>query len=183
VRLLPPTALTMPWGCPQGPSDPCCGLLYPSTSRQKKAIWKVQVGRATRPDADTRTHASREVGGRSSLGPAGAEGAIRILLFLPDDAPSPSQANSRSSTGMKTNRQPTTSHIMLMGSRGRVRLVTPTPNGHLPALFGGPFHLQLGEWGFVRWIGPLSESEIFSPRYRMRLEVLVPQHQTAVYET
>jgi hypothetical protein len=29
VRLLPPTALTMPWGCPQGPSDPCCGPLYP----------------------------------------------------------------------------------------------------------------------------------------------------------
>jgi hypothetical protein len=29
VRLLPPTALAMPWGCPQGPSDPCCGPLYP----------------------------------------------------------------------------------------------------------------------------------------------------------
>ena len=40
---------------------------------------------------------------------------------------------------------------MLVGSRGRVGLVTPTPNGHLPALFGGPFHVQLGEWGFVRW--------------------------------
>jgi hypothetical protein len=44
---------------------------------------------------------------------------------------------------------------MLVGSRGRVGLVTPTPNGHLPALFGGPFHVQLGEWLFVRWIGPL----------------------------
>jgi hypothetical protein len=44
---------------------------------------------------------------------------------------------------------------MLVGSRGRVGLVTPTPNGHLPALFGGPFHVQLGEWIFVRWIGPL----------------------------
>jgi hypothetical protein len=44
---------------------------------------------------------------------------------------------------------------MLVGSRGRVGLVTPTPNGHLPALFGGPFHVQLGEWVFVRWIGPL----------------------------
>jgi hypothetical protein len=32
VRLLPPTTLTMPWGCPQGPSDPCCGPLYPSFS-------------------------------------------------------------------------------------------------------------------------------------------------------
>jgi hypothetical protein len=41
------------------------------------------------------------------------------------------------------------------GSRGRVGLVTPTPNGHLPALFGGPFHVQLGEWVFVRWVGPL----------------------------
>jgi hypothetical protein len=39
---------------------------------------------------------------------------------------------------------------MLVGSRRRVELVTPTPNGHLPALFGGPFHVQLGEWGFVR---------------------------------
>jgi hypothetical protein len=44
---------------------------------------------------------------------------------------------------------------MLVGSRGRVGLVTPTPNGHLPAQFGGPFHVQLGEWVFVRWIGPL----------------------------
>jgi hypothetical protein len=32
VRLPPPTTLTMPWGCPQGPSDPCCGPLYPSFS-------------------------------------------------------------------------------------------------------------------------------------------------------
>jgi hypothetical protein len=45
--------------------------------------------------------------------------------------------------------------IVLVGSRGRVGLVTPTPNGHLPALFGGPFHVQLGKWVFVRWIGPL----------------------------
>jgi hypothetical protein len=37
---------------------------------------------------------------------------------------------------------------VLVGSRGRVGLVTPTPNGHLPAPFGGPFHLQLGEWRF-----------------------------------
>ena len=44
---------------------------------------------------------------------------------------------------------------MLVGPRGRVGLVTPTPNGHLPALFGGSFHVQLGEWVFVRWIGPL----------------------------
>jgi hypothetical protein len=41
---------------------------------------------------------------------------------------------------------------VLVGSRGRVGSVTPTPNGHLPALFGVPFHVQLGEWGFVRWI-------------------------------
>jgi hypothetical protein len=34
--------------------------------------------------------------------------------------------------------------IMLVGSRGRVGLVIPIPNGHLPALFGGPFHVQLG---------------------------------------
>jgi hypothetical protein len=34
---------------------------------------------------------------------------------------------------------------MLVAFRGRVGLVTPTPNTHLPALFGGPFHVQL--WG------------------------------------
>jgi hypothetical protein len=46
--------------------------------------------------------------------------------------------------------------IMLVGSQGRVGLVTLTPNGHLPALFGGPFFfIQLGGWGLVRWIGPL----------------------------
>jgi hypothetical protein len=33
---------------------------------------------------------------------------------------------------------------MLVGSRDRVGLVTLTPNGHLAALFGGPFHVQLG---------------------------------------
>jgi hypothetical protein len=26
-------------------------------------------------------------------------------------------------------------------------MVTPTPNGHLPALFGGQFHEQLGDLG------------------------------------
>jgi hypothetical protein len=36
---------------------------------------------------------------------------------------------------------------VLVGSRGRVGLVTPTPNAHLPALFGGPFHVQLGAGG------------------------------------
>jgi hypothetical protein len=32
---------------------------------------------------------------------------------------------------------------MLVGSQDRVGLVTPTPNGHLPALFGGPFRGKL----------------------------------------
>jgi hypothetical protein len=71
---------------------------------------------------------------------------------------------------------------MLVGSRGRVRLVTPTPNGHLPALFGGPFHVQLEEWIFVRWIGRWSESGVLSP-LRDALGSAFPQHQTAVYET
>ena len=53
---------------------------------------------------------------------------------------------------------------MLVGSRGRVGLVTPTPNGHLPALFGGPLHVQLGERGFVRWIGPLEWIRDFNPQ-------------------
>jgi hypothetical protein len=40
-------------------------------------------------------------------------------------------------------------------SRGRAGLVTPTPNnGHLPALVGGSFHVQL-ERVYVHWIGPL----------------------------
>jgi hypothetical protein len=34
---------------------------------------------------------------------------------------------------------------VLVGSRGQVGLVTPTPNGHLPALFGGPVHV-LGQF-------------------------------------
>jgi hypothetical protein len=42
---------------------------------------------------NTRTHKTKGVGGRSSLSPADAAGAIRLMPFLPDDAPSPSQAN------------------------------------------------------------------------------------------
>jgi hypothetical protein len=62
--------------------------------------------------------------------------------------------------------------IVLVGPRGRVGLVTPTPNGHLPALFGGRFHVQLGEWGFVRWIqGSWSEFGIIEPKADMRLEL------------
>ena len=38
-------------------------------------------------------HTTKEVGGRSSPGPADAVGTVRLMLFLPDDAPSPSQAN------------------------------------------------------------------------------------------
>jgi hypothetical protein len=74
---------------------------------------------------------------------------------------------------------------LFLDSRGPVGLVTPTPNGHLPALFGGPFHVQLGEWVFVRWIvdRAVGVNPGFSLRYRMRLVVLVPQHQTAGYET
>jgi hypothetical protein len=62
---------------------------------------------------------------------------------------------------------------MLVGSRGRVGLVTPTPNGHLPALFGGrrPISRTTGNWGlgeclFVpldRAVGVVLRSEIFSP--------------------
>jgi hypothetical protein len=73
---------------------------------------------------------------------------------------------------------------VLVGPRGRVGLVTPTPHGHLPALFEGPFHVQLGEWVFVRWLDRAVGVNLgFSLRYRMRLVVLVPQHQTAMYET
>ena len=72
---------------------------------------------------------------------------------------------------------------MLVGSRGRVGLVTPTPNGHLPALFGGPFHVQLGELGFCPLDRAVGVNPGFSLREETRLVVLVPQHQTAMYET
>jgi hypothetical protein len=64
---------------------------------------------------------------------------------------------------------------MLVGSRGRVGLVTPTPNGHLPALFGG-----VGFCPLDRAVGVNPE---LSLREETRLGVLVPQHQTAMYET
>jgi hypothetical protein len=37
--------------------------------------------------------------------------------------------------------------VVLVGPRGWVGSVTPTPNGHPPALFGGLFHVQLGAGG------------------------------------
>jgi hypothetical protein len=52
----------------------------------------------------TRTHTTKEVGGRSSPGPADVVGTIRLMSFLSDDAPSPSQA-TRSSTGEKACHQ------------------------------------------------------------------------------
>jgi hypothetical protein len=71
--------------------------------------------------------------------------------------------------------------IMLVGPRGRVGLATRTPNGHLPALFGGPFHLQLGACFFVRWIGTaVGVNPGVSLREEARLVVLVPQHQAAI---
>jgi hypothetical protein len=39
------------------------------------------------------TQPTKDVGGRSSLGPADALGTARLMPVLPDDAPSPSQAN------------------------------------------------------------------------------------------
>ena len=42
--------------------------------------------------------------------------------------------------------------------------------------------IQLGELMFVRWIGAGVNPEL-SNREETRLVVLVPQHQTAVYET
>jgi hypothetical protein len=72
---------------------------------------------------------------------------------------------------------------MLVGSRGRVGLVTPTTNGHLPALFGGPFHVRRRRRGgggggpLDDWTG--SECGAFSVRNEMRLQVIFPQHQAA----
>jgi hypothetical protein len=53
---------------------------------------------------------------------------------------------------------------LLVGSRGRIGLATPTPNGHLPALFGGLFHVQLGEWGFC----PLDRAVGVNPEFYLR---------------
>jgi hypothetical protein len=50
------------------------------------------------------------------------------------------------------------SHLVLFPSFSRY-ITSCTTGGispqDIPALFGGPFHVQLGEWVFVRWIGPL----------------------------
>ena len=59
-------------------------------------------------------------------------------------------------------------------------LVTLTPDNHLPALFGGPFHVQRATVGvgfcpLDRAVGVDLE---LSNRDGMRLGVLVPQHQT-----
>jgi hypothetical protein len=81
---------------------------------------------------------------------------------------------------------------VLVGWGLEVGLVTPTPNGHLPALFGGPRPIWSGRTtggsGFSIFVRcPLDRAvEVnlgFSLRYGMRLVVFVPQHQTAMYET
>jgi hypothetical protein len=73
---------------------------------------------------------------------------------------------------------------MLVGSRGRVGLVTPTPNDHLPALFGWR-PISRATWGVD--VCPLDRGVGVNPglslRAETRLGVLSPQHQTAVYET
>jgi hypothetical protein len=55
---------------------------------------------------------------------------------------------------------------MLVGSRGRVGLVTPTPNGHLPALFGGPFHVSYTTGGVD--FCPLDRAVGVKPRCSLR---------------
>jgi hypothetical protein len=71
---------------------------------------------------------------------------------------------------------------MLVVSRGRVGLVTPTPNGYLPALFGVPFHVYIdttGGVGFCPFDRAVAVDPRFSLRRRTRLGVLVPQHQSS----
>jgi hypothetical protein len=70
---------------------------------------------------------------------------------------------------------------VLVGSRARVGLVTPTPNGHLPALFGGPFRVQLG--GGCPLDKAVGMNPGLSNREEARLVVFSPQHQTAMDET
>jgi hypothetical protein len=53
---------------------------------------------------------------------------------------------------------------MLVGSRGRVGLVTPTPNGHLPALFGGPFHVRVGFCPLDRAVGRRPRNQVTTRR-------------------
>jgi hypothetical protein len=72
---------------------------------------------------------------------------------------------------------------VLVGSRGRVGLVTPIPNGHLPALFGGPFHAKPGEWFFFLLDRAVGVDLELLNREEVRMAVPVPQHQAAVYET
>ena len=76
----------------------------------------------------------------------------KLAVSVSSQHPCPEEA-SRSRSTSRCYRPAGIGHMagcrlvtMLVGSRGRVGLVTPTgPNGHLPALFGGPFHVQLGE--------------------------------------
>jgi hypothetical protein len=82
--------------------------------------------------------------------------------------------------------------IMLVGSRGRVGLVTWTPNGHLPdrrLYLEAHFTYDVQRTTGGVFFCPLDRDRAvgvnpgFSLREQMRLVVLVPQHQTAVYET
>jgi hypothetical protein len=63
--------------------------------------------------------------------------------------------------------------------------IAPTPNGHLPALFGGPFHVQPGEWGFCpldRAVGvnPNPESPLLRCGMRLALGGAFPTaHSTS----
>jgi hypothetical protein len=59
---------------------------------------------------------------------------------------------------------------VLVGSRGRVGLVTPTPNGNLPALFGGPFISRTtGGVGFCPLDRAVGVDPGFPLRHGMRL--------------
>jgi hypothetical protein len=72
--------------------------------------------------------------------------------------------------------------MLVVGFRGRVGLVTPTPTGHLPALFGGPFHVQLGGVGVCSLDRAVGVTPGLSLQSVMCLGVFPQQHQTAVYE-
>jgi hypothetical protein len=65
-----------------------------------------------------------------------------------------------------------------VGPRGRVGLVTPTPNGHLPALLG---NRATGKLGFCPLDKAVEVNPGLSNREEMRLVVLSPQHQATVY--
>jgi hypothetical protein len=135
----------MPAAVPPGLFQ-AAGRALPSEIEKHIASRKVLLSNTEKDILELHPHDTRDKRGGSAYTGGGATPEKSCKLF-----PSASEVRS---LALHTHTRALRA-TMLVGSRGRVGLVTPTPKGHLPALFEGPFHAQLGEWVFVRWIGLL----------------------------